>query len=52
MKEENREAVGYQSDGEAISQSGLIVRAEASNKSIKEGRTKDIQQLRKEAKSW
>ncbi|GAA0891708.1 hypothetical protein GCM10009122_13870 [Fulvivirga kasyanovii] len=49
---ENSEAVGYKSDGEAIGQSELIARAEASNKSIREGRTKGIQQVRKEAKNW
>lgn len=39
-------------DGEAITESDLLRRAEQSNNSIKEGHTKQIDQLRKEVKGW
>ncbi|ELR68036.1 hypothetical protein C900_01210 [Fulvivirga imtechensis AK7] len=52
LKESGEATVGYKANGEAINQSELIARAEASNQSIKEGRTKSIEQLRKEVKNW
>ena len=52
LKEDAEQVAGYKPDGEVISQSDLIARAKSSNKSIKEGRTKSIEQLRKEVKNW
>ncbi|WP_238354431.1 hypothetical protein [Fulvivirga marina] len=52
LKESGEATVGYKGNGETINQSELVARAEASNQSIKEGRTKSIEQLRKEARNW
>ncbi|MBV6641824.1 MAG: hypothetical protein KI791_13965 [Cyclobacteriaceae bacterium] len=45
-------AVGYNPDGSIITKSDLISRAEASDQAIKEGRTKSIDQVRTNMKSW
>jgi hypothetical protein len=45
-------ATGYNPDGSVITQSDLISRAEASNKAIKEGKTKNIDQVRANMKNW
>lgn len=45
-------AVGYNPDGSIITKSDLISRAESSNQAIKEGRTKSIDQVRANMKSW
>ena len=44
--------VGYNPDGSIITESDLISRAEASDKAIREGRTKTIDQVRKNMKDW
>ena len=45
-------AVGYNEDGRTITESELISRAEASNKAIKEKKTKSINQVRANMKGW
>ena len=52
LKGTKEKAAGYQPNGDVITQSDLIARAEESNKAIKEGRTKSLSQLREEIKSW
>jgi len=49
---EAEETIGYDSEGNIITKSDLISRAEASNKAIKQGRTKSIDQVRINMKSW
>jgi phospholipase/lecithinase/hemolysin len=44
--------VGYNPDGSVITESDLISRAEASGKAIRDGRTKTIDQVRKNMKDW
>lgn len=44
--------VGYTADGSEISESELVRRAQIANQSIKEGRTKSINQVREEIKKW
>ncbi|MGM0579858.1 MAG: hypothetical protein ACQETL_04210 [Bacteroidota bacterium] len=44
--------VGYNADGSKITKSELIERAHLSNQSIKEGKTKSIDQIKEEMKKW
>ena len=46
------QVIGYNADESAITQADLVSRAEASNKAIEEGRTKSIDQVRENVKSW
>lgn len=46
------EAIGYTPEGTAITSSDLTSRAEASNRAIKEGKTKSIDQVRANVKNW
>ncbi|MEQ8812769.1 MAG: hypothetical protein RIE59_27095 [Imperialibacter sp.] len=46
------QVVGYDDDENIITQADLISRAEASNKAIKEGRTKSIDKVRDNVKDW
>lgn len=43
---------GYNTDGNEITELELIKRAHIANLSIKEGRTKSIDQVREEMKKW
>ncbi len=44
--------VGYNPDGSIITESELISRAEASNRAIKEKKTKSIDRVRTNMKDW
>lgn len=46
------EAIGFNPEGTTITSSDLIFRAEASNRAIKEGKTKSIDQVRENIKNW
>ncbi|MEQ9289263.1 MAG: hypothetical protein RIG77_20215 [Cyclobacteriaceae bacterium] len=46
------EAIGFTPEGTTITSSDLISRAEASNRAIKEGKTKSIDQVRENIKNW
>ncbi|MEQ8414635.1 MAG: hypothetical protein RIF36_27835 [Imperialibacter sp.] len=46
------QVVGYDDDENIITQADLISRAEASNKAIKDGRTKSIDKVRDNVKDW
>ena len=53
LQDASREkVVGYNPDGSVITESDLISRAEASDKAIREGRTKTIDQVRQNMKDW
>ncbi|WP_236613979.1 hypothetical protein [Nafulsella turpanensis] len=43
---------GYDPNGNSISQSALLERAEASNRAIQEGRVSSIEDLEKESENW
>ncbi|WP_296623074.1 hypothetical protein [Marivirga sp.] len=49
--QENK-VVGYNADDSGITESELIERAHLSNQSIKDGKTKSIDQIREEMKKW
>ncbi|MEM9338880.1 MAG: hypothetical protein AAGA66_09145 [Bacteroidota bacterium] len=44
--------IGYDVDGSTITKPDLLSRAEASNQAIKEGKTKSIEKVRANMKSW
>jgi hypothetical protein len=44
--------VGYKTNGQPITKEELIVRAERSEKDIREGRVKTGKQIREEMKDW
>lgn len=44
--------VGYNADGSEITESELMKRAQIANQSIKDGKTKNIDQVREEMKKW
>lgn len=43
---------GYNPDGSVISRAELLSRADESNKAIKDGKTKSIEQVRENMKKW
>jgi hypothetical protein len=45
-------AVGYNADGSKITESDLLKRAQVANQSIKEGKTKSIDEIKEEMKNW
>jgi len=49
---DEEKVVGYNPDGSVITKPDLISRAEVANKAIMEGRTKSIDQVRANMKSW
>lgn len=49
---QQNKVVGYNYDDSEISESELIERAHLSNQSIKEGKTKSIDQIKEEMKKW
>jgi len=52
LEQSKEKAVGMNPDGSIITQADLIDRAKASNRAIREGRTKSIDQVRKDMKKW
>ena len=44
--------IGYEPGGRPITKTGLISRAEESEKAIKEGRVTDFEDFEKETESW
>ncbi|ADR21424.1 hypothetical protein MATR_09470 [Marivirga tractuosa] len=46
------EVIGYNADGSKITKSQLVKRAQIANQSIKDGKTKSIDQVREEMKKW
>jgi hypothetical protein len=52
IKADQMLTVGYNPDGSAITKEDLVLRAEQSEKDIKEGRVKSLKQVQEDMKSW